>query len=247
MPQANHQPQTLGEFNHALQSLNFDPVTKEQLDAVLSTEPKQRLVQAINLAFRDNGAFDYLKGLFMYCGAQEDTAPFAGQQEPESNDKPERSREGADEYRKKHVYGGSAALFFESDTSRKGDHTIRLEGAPCIGTRKYDWENKIAVQLTQHELLVFTGVLYGMLPGCEYGNHGEDNSKGFSIEDQGEKLFVKVFAKGKKACAVPMTPEDAFFVAQICLGQMKKNAPWLDGGEIMSTLKRVVALRKKSR
>lgn len=44
-----------------------------------------------------------------------------------------------------------------------------------------------------------------------------------------------------------LKPEDAFFVAQICLGQMKKNAPWLEASEIMATLQRVVAARKMPR
>lgn len=150
-------------------------------------------------------------------------------------------------YLKKHVYGGKAALCFEADTTRSGIHTVSLDAADATAPRQYNWGSKIRLQMTRDELLVVAGVLFGMIPSCEYKNHGEDNSKGFSIEDQGDKLFVKVFAKDQKVKAVPVTPEDAFYVAQIFLNQMKKNAPWLEAGEIMSTLQRVVATRKAPR
>lgn len=126
-------------------------------------------------------------------------------------------------------------------------HTVCLDAADATAPRQYNWKDKLRVQLTRDELLVVAAVLFGILPRCEYKNHGEDNSKGFSIEDQGDKLFIKVFAKNAKMKAVPVTPEDAFFVAQICLGQMKKNAPWLEASEIMAILQRVVAARKMPR
>ena len=101
------------------------------------------------------------------------------------------------------------------------------------------------MQLTRDELLVAMAVLLGMLPRCEYKNHGEDKSKGFSIEDQGDKLFIRVFGGGQKIKAVPVTPEDAFYVAQIFLSQIKKNSADLDASNLLLLLQRVVAARKK--
>ncbi|MFA5700688.1 MAG: hypothetical protein WC913_05370 [Desulfuromonas sp.] len=160
---------------------------------------------------------------------------------------PQNGQPGEKGWMKKHVYGGKAALCFEEDETRGGMHTVCLDAADATAPRQYNWKEKLRVQFTRDELLVVTAVLFGMLPRCEYKNHGPDNSKGFSIEDQGDKLFVKVFAKGVKMKAVPVNPEDAFFVAQICLHQLKKNAPWLDASEIMMTLQRVVAARKMPR
>jgi len=101
------------------------------------------------------------------------------------------------------------------------------------------------VQLTRDELPVVTAVLFGWLPRCEYKNHGEDNSKGFSLEDQGDKLFMRVFARGRQMKAVPIPPEDAFYLAQLFLDRMKKNAPGLSGGEILTTLRQVLVARKR--
>lgn len=145
----------------------------------------------------------------------------------------------------RHVYGAKAALCFEPDETRFGIHTVCIEAADANAPKQYDWGNKIRLQLTRDELPVTTAVLFGWLPRCEYKNHGEDNSKGFSLEDQGDKLFMRVFARGRQVKAVPIPPEDAFYLAQLFLGQMKKNAPGLSGGEILMTLRQVLAARKR--
>lgn len=145
----------------------------------------------------------------------------------------------------RHVYCAKAALCFEPDETRFGIHTVCIEAADATGPKQYDWGNKIRVQLTRDELPVTMAVLFGWLPRCEYKNHGEDNSKGFSLEDQGDKLFMRVFARGRQVKAVPIPPEDAFYLAQLFLGQLKKNAPGLSGGEILTTLRQVVVARKR--
>lgn len=164
--------------------------------------------------------------------------------ETSGNCKPARAE--AKEYLQKHVYGSKAALCFEEDVTRGNVYTVRLEAADSTGPRQYDWSrgNKISIQLTHEELLIVTAVFFRLLPACEYKNHGEANDKGFSIVDQGGKLFIKVFAGGAKVKAVPVTPEDAFYVAQILLRQMGKNAPWLSGEDLLALLGRVVAPRK---
>ncbi|WP_320056467.1 hypothetical protein [Desulfuromonas thiophila] len=53
MQMQNFMPKTLGDFNNALVSLSLRPVDKARLDEILATEPKSRLVQAINRARED--------------------------------------------------------------------------------------------------------------------------------------------------------------------------------------------------
>jgi hypothetical protein len=178
------------------------------------------------------------------------------QQRPQEQTRTDQGRSGnrlQDENLSHHVYGGKAALCFETDTTRGGEDgknaifTICLDGAASTAPRKYDWKNKVRVQLTRDELPQATAVLMGMMPFFEGKNHGPQNDKGFSIEDQGDKFFVRVFAKDVPVKAVPMTPEDAFYVAQLFVRQLRKNAPWLSGQDLMTLLKTVVANRKQAR
>lgn len=285
---SNFMPKTLGDFNNALVSLSLKPVDKARLDEILATEPKSRLVQAINRARVDKGSLAYLSRFFGAQGQQQmdfngqDRAlppltapPAACQQQRRAQDPlPERPQnqaapvstqqaETADDeqtypdtdgpesdsagrtYVKKHCYGAKAALLFEADTTRNGMHTVAVDAADATGPKQYNWAGKLRLQLTRDELLVAMAVLLGMLPRCEYKNHGEDKSKGFSIEDQGDKLFIRVFGGGQKIKAVPVTPEDAFYVAQIFLSQIKKNSTDLDASNLLLLLQRVVAARKK--
>lgn len=165
------------------------------------------------------------------------------QQQPQATNGPR------DENISHHVYGGKAALCFETDMTRGGEDgknsifTISLDGAPSIGTRKYDWKNKTRIQMTRAELPIVTAVLLGFLPRCEFKNHGPQSDKGFSIEDQGDKLFIKIFAKETPVKAVPVTPEDAFEVAKLFMRQLRKNAPWLSGQDVMNLIKTVIGNR----
>lgn len=248
-------PTTLAEFNQALTSLQLRPVDKAGLDVILKTESRDRLVRAINQAGTDQRALAYLNRFFGVTGnapqnqppAAPEPASYASTNETGPAPEPEQAAGNGDQggaRMNKHVYGSKGALCFEPDETRGGVHTICLDAADATGPKQYNWGAKLRVQLTRDELLQVTSVLFGFLPKCEGKNHGPDNSKGFSLEDQGDKLFMRVFAKGHPIKTVPIFPEDAFYVAQLFLGQMKKNAPWLSANEILATLQRVHAARR---
>lgn len=156
--------------------------------------------------------------------------------------------QGERQYLSHHVYGGKGALCFEADTTRSDAHTVSLDAAPTIAPRKYDWQNKTRVQMTIHELPFVTAVLMGLLPSCEYRNHGPDNNKGFSMQRQeGGKVFVRVFEGDKGAKAVPIEASDVFHVASLCLRQLMLNSPWLDTAGILATLRATVAVTAQPR
>ena len=140
-----------------------------------------------------------------------------------------------------HVYGSGAALCFEPDQTRRGEHTIALDAARSSGPRAYDWGGKIRLQMTQAELPVVAGVLLGRIAKCEYGNHGPEHDKGFSLENQDGKIFARVFAKGKSPCAVPIGPEDAYRVTALVVRQLQENTPWLEAGDVIRLVAEVVA------
>lgn len=162
------------------------------------------------------------------------------------NASPQQGQDGEREYMSHHVYGGKAALCWDVDQTRNGDSTIRLEAAKVIGERKYDWSNKITIQLTRDELPCVAAVFLGILQRTEGRNHGvgDQQGKGFEIEHQGNKLFVKVFAPQRPPCAVPISPEDAFTVASLLVRQIRKGKPWLSGNDIMTMLRAIIGRMK---
>lgn len=144
------------------------------------------------------------------------------------------SGEGEKKYLSVHVYGGSAAACFSADTKKNSTtQTLRIETAVASGTRVYDWQNKIAVQLSVKELPLVLGVLMGWLPAYKADGHGEKNDKGFSIERQEGKFFLSMFQKGKKIRALPVPPGDAYCITSLVIRQMVANDPHLTSAEVL--------------
>lgn len=136
----------------------------------------------------------------------------------------------------RHVYAGTAALCFEADTTRKGVPTVLLDAALATAPKSYDWEHKIRIQMTEQELPCVLAVLLGYLPVCDYKNHGEEGNKGFSVERQTGKVFVRAFAAGEKLRAVPMTLGDTALVATLIMQQYRRAHPEMDGAMIDAVL-----------
>lgn len=147
-----------------------------------------------------------------------------------------------------HVYAGKAALCFEADETRgnpargvPGVPTVALDAAPALGEREYDWKNrKIRIQMTRLELPQVLAVLIGASQQCEFKNHGPENNKGFSIENQGDKFFVRVFGPGEVR-AVPMPFELAYAVTELVVRQMQMGTPWLSGDGIVNLVRSIKA------
>lgn len=148
-----------------------------------------------------------------------------------------------EEYLDHHVYGSKGALCVQANFKEKhGLHTIAVDAASSAGIRKYAWDKKIRLQLTQSELPEFFAVVAGMAPYCKLNNHGAGNNKALEIRDQGDSLFVQVYGPGQSV-SVKILPSDTYYVSQIIMRQMLRNAPWLDSVGLMSLVRSVVANR----
>lgn len=258
-------PQSLGDLNRMLVRLGFSVTTHPDLQKIMDKHPRKRLVDALNMAPADPHAMTYLKSLF---GLKENNAPPPRTSHPpernhrnsparmqqratgtqnEKNENLPGKKQSAQETREriyKHVYGGSAALCFSVDETRSGYPTVCIDAADNIAPREYNWTKKISIQLTKQELPVVAAVFLGLISKAEYSSHGPAKDKGFSIEDQGDKIFVQVRAKDQKVKSVPITPEDAFYVAQLFIRQLRLAAPWMNGMDILSCLRMALASRK---
>lgn len=137
-----------------------------------------------------------------------------------------------------HVYGGKAALCFDADLTKGGVATVALDAAPSVGQRQYNWQKKVRLQMTRNELPVVLAVLLGFKQSCEFKNHGQDNSKGFSMErQQGGKIFIKVFAKEEGVKAVPVEATDVFYVTALFMRQLQKSMPWMDNTSLVTLVR----------
>ncbi len=136
-----------------------------------------------------------------------------------------------------HVYGKNAALSFEESLTRANIPTVCIDAALNNGNGGYNWNRKIRIQLTSSELPAVAAVFLGFLPRCEFTNHGEQSDKGFSIERQEHGFFTRVFAKGEKVRAVPVTPHDAFYVCSLVIRQIVKGQPWLTADAVTAMLR----------
>lgn len=165
-------------------------------------------------------------------GLGDDERPLGDAPSPPPEDHAFGSEEGAERV-SVHVYGGKAALCFEADETRGAVPTIALDAASATGPRQYDWRNKVRVQWTKAELPAVLAVLIGGVHKVEFRNHGPDNDKGYSVEHQGDKFFVRVWAKDRGVRAVPVPLEDAFYVTELILRQLHRGAPWMTAGDIL--------------
>ncbi|WP_029000850.1 hypothetical protein [Azohydromonas australica] len=138
-----------------------------------------------------------------------------------------------------HVYGAKAALRVEEDRWRTDDpvrcHTLRLEVAPVLGERRYDWEHKIALQLTARELPSFAAVMLNLLPQIQAQGHGVLNDKWFECRRQAGSVLVRV-GQGRRGCAIPVAAGDLYELTLLALDALKANAPQSDTAQVMAAL-----------
>lgn len=138
------------------------------------------------------------------------------------------------------IYATKAALLWELDETRQHEPTLRLEAAPAMGAKLYDWKQKISLQLTREELPWVAAAVLGLTPHCEFKHHGPENNKGFRLEHQGSHLFVRVFQKDRPLLALPINAADCFYLAALCLRPLRQASPWLSDQGLIALLRLIV-------
>lgn len=141
-------------------------------------------------------------------------------------------------YVNRHVYGGKVAVCFSADHTRNDEHTIRIEASLASGSGTYNWDDKIAIQLSTRELPSVLATLLQIQSKFEGKGHGAQNEKWFSLENQPGKVFLSVNAKGQTSRSLPILPGDCYAVITLLMEQMLKNAPFLTAESLLSLIKR---------
>jgi len=148
-----------------------------------------------------------------------------------------------------HAYGGKAALDFKPSETRAGIHTISIEGAKLISEKKFDWNDKVSIQITRAELPMVAAVFFAKIESCKFANHGADKTKGFEIKCQpspkgGKHFYVNLYEKNKPGIAVQVNAEDAVSVFAMIVVQMRRNWPHLSSDSVIEIIKQYAATKR---
>lgn len=147
------------------------------------------------------------------------------------------------------VYSKRAALQFKLSQTRKSQgrnfsfETIMIEGAIRINPndnndKRYDWNQKLSVQIMLSELPVVIAVFLGLAPSCQFMNHGQNKDKGFNFERQADGLFASVFHKGG-SMAVKLDWPATLNIGHFMLTQYAANFAGLGSDIIMRNINRM--------
>lgn len=147
--------------------------------------------------------------------------------------------------RSHHVYAGKGAAAFEpvevpsERPGQEGWHTIQIEMAKAISTRRYDWDHKIVFRLTLRELPVFAAVLLGHSPFLIAGNHGPGHDKFLEMRDQSDEGTIMIVLKqGKRVVGLPIAAEEVFALGSMAFKALQRNAPHLDSSAVTRLVER---------
>lgn len=189
------------------------------------------LLNAVNAAFHRKEM--PLPGKPTQPSESTESASFTG------NEK-EKSRE---DYRSIHFYGKDTALCFSASMTRGGNHTINIDAAKLSagGNRNFDWKNAVHFQFTPKELFSVVSVLMNTKKMAEFKSHGANNDKGFSIERQDGKYYLKLFSKEGGSRAVPVLYDDAVNLAFLVIDQIALEHSTYRKPELLAVVRMVMA------
>lgn len=231
---------SITDANTLLEGHGFtDRFSEGQLSELLQRHTAKRIRDAIQRSAHDTGAKRFVENLLTHGRKPSDEpAPDNACDHDTAPTQPEDATERKIPLTFK-VYGGKGALEFRAHLSAKNVPTVMLEGALAKGQRRYDWANKLSVQVMPRELPAVAAVLAGMLDKCEFNNHGPDKNKGYSLARQAGGFFVRVFQSGEqhRLIAVPMPPEEAYFVNSLVLRQLARITPDCDGVLVLAAIR----------
>lgn len=145
------------------------------------------------------------------------------------------------------IHGTKAALTIISSTTKKGVHTVSIEGANAIGdgSRQFAWKDKTIIQITAVEYRHFLAVLFGFMPSLEFKLHGIKKNKSLTINRQENGFFISLNEGGKKSKAVPVSFDDAYLLGMYALDVYARNYPNIDSMSLLKCVQMYTAMSFK--
>lgn len=128
------------------------------------------------------------------------------------------------------IHGTKAALTIIGSTTKKGVHTLNIEGANALGggSKQFAWKDKTILQITAAEYRHFLAVLFGFMSSLEFKSHGVQKNKSLVIKRQLNGFFFSLNEGGKQSKAVPVSFDDAYLLGMYALDVYARNYPNVD-------------------
>lgn len=148
-----------------------------------------------------------------------------------------------------------AAACFELTTrvvdERTGERqpALKIETAGKHPTQptKYNWDDKIIFYLTEDELPQLLCVFLGLLPSCEFRNHGPQHNKSMKLENQGKHLYLTMAEGSDRKAAVQLDVGRSTRVATLVARAFQAVNDEIDWAAARDILTRLTAPMAKAR
>ena len=134
-------------------------------------------------------------------------------------------------------FGREAAITVEAVTAADGvTRTVNIDAARRLDARRYDWDDKLVVQVTGAELADVLATLLGLRPDVEYLYHGPRRDKGYRVRHGPGGCAVEVFAAGRGLRRVGLAPAERLAVSALAFRQFQRNHGGVPGDALLRML-----------
>ena len=121
-------------------------------------------------------------------------------------------------------FGREAALSIEPVVAADGrTRTVNVDAARRSEPNRYDWPDKLVVQVTGRELTDAVATVLGLRGRLECLHHGPRRDKGYRLEHRSSGLAFSVFAAGRGLRQVVLGPAERVALAALLLQQLRHN------------------------
>ena len=134
-------------------------------------------------------------------------------------------------------FGREAALSIEPVVAADGrTRTVNVDAARRLDAKRYDWTDKLVVQITGRELTDALATTLGLRPRLECLHHGPKRDKGYRLEHRAAGLAFAVFAAGRGLRQVVLAPSERVALSALLLHQLRRNHAELPAETLLRTL-----------
>jgi hypothetical protein len=143
-----------------------------------------------------------------------------------------------------HVYGRAFAFTFECTNDIRGRFALQVEAAARSQRGQgFDWTDKIALQLTDHEVVELLAVVRGVKSEATFEHHGQHRDKSMTIREQrGEQpsIYFNV-RRGAVSRTVPVPVFNAFRIEALATRVLLANEPGLSAADVAQRIDRLAS------